>query len=53
MIVSKTLCLDAKDIVDIEKYVKKGYAENASDFVQKAVKLYFNSVEALNETKKV
>lgn len=38
--VSKTVSLDAEDIVKIQKSIEKGYAENLSDFIQRAVKNY-------------
>lgn len=45
MLVSKTLSLEASDIVEIEKSVEKGQAENASDFVQKAVRMYLKNLK--------
>lgn len=45
MLVSKTVSLDAEDVVKIQKLMHKGQAENASDFIQKAVKMYLNSLK--------
>lgn len=42
--VSKTISLDAKQIVDIENAIIEGKANNMSDFIQKAVKHYLNSL---------
>ena len=49
ILVSKTLSLDAKDVVKIENLIDTGIAENASDFVQKAVKNYINLLETGND----
>jgi Arc/MetJ-type ribon-helix-helix transcriptional regulator len=45
MLVSKTVTLDAEDVVEIQKSVDRGQADNASDFVQKAVKMYLNKLK--------
>ena len=46
MLVSKTFTLEAVDVVQIEKFVQKGNADNASDFVQKAIKMYLKSLQS-------
>lgn len=49
MYVSKTLSLDAKDVFTIQYLIENGSADNASDFVQKAIKYYIKLLEARNE----
>ena len=49
MYVSKTLSLDAKDVFKIQYLIENGSADNASDFVQKAVQNYIKLLEAGNE----
>lgn len=44
MLVSKTISLDVEDLLEIKKSVERGQANNASDFVQKAVRMYLKKV---------